>query len=507
MEVAGRIKIFTDEKEITRENIIPILQKAYAKHRLNARKMQELIDFHGGLQKLPYQKIVRPEVNIQTVDNLAKYVTTFHCGYFWGIPAIFTQRGNNEHHKTDADTDSYGISALNEMMLNGISIGKENQKLAYWVEVCGIGHRLVDIKRDWENEEHQSSYADLYTLDPRNAFCVYHNGIGEKKMLGVTFFRTSSGKISYTCFTDTTQYEIGAWKIESEEPNLLGKIPIVEYERAIDLSGCFESQVDMMDNLNSLTSSFCNDSVQRTQEIWFGTNFDLPKDENGNTVKIENGKWIIAQSTQDGKEPKLQPLASTLDGQATLTGIESTRNEILKECYVPVSTGEGNNSTGVAQNVISGWSATETDAARKEQLIRGSDKEQLDLILRAIKYVPTKILPADDPLRKVHASDVDIKYIRSKAYDLNSKCNALGTLLAHGIEARQAIKATNVFDDSEQAYLDSSELIEQFQEHAFGETKEEKTESTENRLSQDLGDQSENSPIIDSMNTSQKSME
>ena len=134
----GREKIFTDEKEINKSNVLKVLKKAYAIHRRNAGDAQYLIDYEAGVQPLPYKKIVRSDIDIRTTDNMANYVTEFWKGYFWGTPPIYTQRGNNEHHNTDEEVDSKGISALNEMMLNGLCIGRERQKLADFVEKTGM---------------------------------------------------------------------------------------------------------------------------------------------------------------------------------------------------------------------------------------------------------------------------------------------------------------------------------------------------------------------------------
>ena len=130
----GRLKIFTDVKEINRDNVVSVLKKAYSIHRQNAWDMQYLIDYEAGIQPLPYTKEVRPEIDIKTCDNMANYVTEFWKGYFWGTPPIYTQRGNKSHDGTDEAVDSSGISALNEMMLNGLSIGRERQTLADFVE-------------------------------------------------------------------------------------------------------------------------------------------------------------------------------------------------------------------------------------------------------------------------------------------------------------------------------------------------------------------------------------
>ena len=62
----GREKIFTDEKEINKSNVIKVLKKAYAIHRRNAGDAQYLIDYEAGVQPLPYKKIVRSDIDIRT---------------------------------------------------------------------------------------------------------------------------------------------------------------------------------------------------------------------------------------------------------------------------------------------------------------------------------------------------------------------------------------------------------------------------------------------------------
>ena len=65
----GRQKIYTDAKEITADNIIKELSKAYEKHKFNRLEMQYLIDFEAGDQPLDRPKIVRPEINNKVTDK------------------------------------------------------------------------------------------------------------------------------------------------------------------------------------------------------------------------------------------------------------------------------------------------------------------------------------------------------------------------------------------------------------------------------------------------------
>ena len=503
---AGRIKIFTDQKEINKENVLSVLRKAYAKHRINAANTQFLFDYEAGIQPLPYEKIVRTEINIQTSDNMANYVAEFHKGYFWGLPIIYTQRGDQEHHGTDADIDSQGISALNEMMLNGICIGRENQILADFVEKSGIGHRIVDVKTDWEDEEYQRAYVNLYTLDSRNTFCVYYAGVGRPKVMGATFTKIS-GKLYFTCFTKTRRFEISGDEVK-EYINPLGMIPIVEYERSVDRSGCFERQISLMDNLNSMVSNFANDVAQKTQEIWWGNDIEFPVDEKtGEPKKPKSGQWLLTHSdSSGGTNQKIQPMSSTFDSTPTLNAITDTRNEILKQCFVPMQySSEGGGSTGIASSLSSGWDATAVDADRKQQLIEGAVREELVLILKAISLADKKYLPDGDPLRKIHSTDIDLKFTRRQNWDIATKSNAFATLVSHGVHGRHALKVANMFDDVEQVYIDSKHGIEEYQKSAYGE---DNSGDSSDRIMQDSSDQAENSPLIDGpqTNASQQSV-
>ena len=338
----GRIKIFTDQRVITKDNVLSVLRKAYSKHKKNASDIQFLIDYERGEQPLQRPKNIRADINIQANDNLANYIKEFKIGYFWGTPVTLVQRGDNEHHKTNSETDSVGISALNEMLKNGNSIGKKNMELAEFVEVSGIGHRIVEIKRDFGDGEVPDTYVNIHTLDSRNAFCVYYAGVGQPKVMGVTFAKIS-GKNFFTCITDTSIFEIRGDTI-NEYINPFGMINIVEYERSVDRTGCFERQIPLMDELNIMVSDFANDVAQKTQEIWWGNDIEFPIDEStGDPIKPQSGQWLLTHSdSSGGTNQKIQPMSSTFDSTSTLNAIGDTRTKILQNAKVPIQyTSEG----------------------------------------------------------------------------------------------------------------------------------------------------------------------
>lgn len=466
----GRKKIMTNVKEITRENIIDVLKKAYSTHMINVYWIQYLIDYERGIQPLQRPKTVRKDIDIRTTSSLPNYIKEFNIGYSWGSPIMLVQRGNKELHETDSNTDDLGISALNEQLKNIENIGYKDQCVAEFIETVGIGHKMVDIKTDFPQSldgQYVGSLVEDYYLDCRYAFCVYYNGPGQKKLIGATFLE-DEGKIYFTCTTDRWRFEIEDWKIVEQQINPFGMVNIVEFERLPDRTGCFERAIPKIDALNILESDFANDVSQRTQEMWWGDNIDFKEDENGNPVKPKSGDWILTTS-HDGTVAKIQPLSSNFDGGSTLNAIADSRTTILQDCYVPIQySSSGGGSTGTAMDMSSGWSAIELMALRKQQITERAKREELELILRAFKQVPTRILPADSPLRKVHASDCEMRFLRSKNYEMSIKMTSFATGFQNGIHPRHLLNYIQAFADNEQVYLDSKDTFEALQKNMIG---------------------------------------
>lgn len=495
MRLLGRQKIYTDADSIDKNNIVEVLQKAYAKHRQNVLEMQYLIDYERGEQPLQREKTVRADIDIRVNSSLPNYIKKFKKGYNWGSPILLVQRGDKEIHNTNSDIDDSGISGLNEILKNGENISFKDQQMAEFLEICGIGHRMIEPKTFPETvNEIPESLVNIYTLDSRFAFVVYHNGPSQREMMGVSYVKRS-GKNYFTCFTDTERFEIEAGEIKFHTVNILGQIPIVEYERSVDRTGCFERKIKEIDALNILESDFVNDVSQRTQELWWGDNIDFREDEKGNPVKPKSGDWILTYSS-DGKVAKIAPLSSSFNGSSTLDAIKNQRATILQDCYVPIQyESSGGGSTGTATDMASGWSAAELDALQEQQMTERGKRKEISLILKAIKTIPSRVLPSDSPIRRVHVSDIEFRFLRKKSVDMSIKANTFATLVSHGINGRHALRYIDAFDDVEQVYNDSKEGIEAYQKYAYENSAE--TGAETNNTSSDPQNQISNSPIID----------
>ena len=105
---------------------------------------------------------------------------------------------------------------------------------------------------------------------------------------------------------------------------------------------------------------------------------------------------------------------------------------------------------------------------------------------------------SDSPLLDLKASDVYIKFTRQKTYDLGTKTNAMVAMIKAGVNGRIAMQTVDLFSDVAQAWADSKETIEKYQESLV--VKKEDVNIDEKRETADLTDQTGNSPILDGMN-------
>lgn len=535
----GRLVLYTDVEEITYDNVIEVLRDVIPDHRINARDMQFLLNYDSGIQPLQREKKTRTDIDSQCVDNVANEVTEFNLGFKWGNTITLVQNGDGK--------DKQICKAITELNKNYemAKIKAKTQELGRYVEVCGVGNVLIDTNTEWEEGK---PYFTLDVLDPRVSFVVHSSYYTDHRpMLGVTFRRSKkTGNTYYTCFTKDSRYEIlnlqeitnGNYHVEEQwlhnkrsgELNPLGVVPIVEYIRSFDRTGCFERQISEMDNLNLLISDFTNDVDQNTQAIWHGNDVEFPKEVITNSdgsvtemiKKPSTNEWVMTYTSPDGKQPFINPLAVTYDYSGMLNNIITRRQLILQKCNVPQRNDNSGGSTGIAMSDATGWTQAETSASKQQMITDSCKLEEVEVVLSAIATSP--YVEQDNVLRKLHVSDVEPNIKRQKTYEMTTKANTIATLLSHGIRGDYVLNAIPFFDDPNEVWVGSRDLIEMYQNSVFGEKEEvEETvnptleeNSNENeavggldeespnsdRIMQDQSDQVENSPMIDTNRTS-----
>lgn len=528
MRYQGRIVIYTDAPEITEDNVIEVLQRAYGQHTLNANRIQFLLDYDAGNQPLQRTKKVRADIDCHCVDNVANEITEFNLGFKWGNPITLVQ-DTSEQEKGIADA----VTELNKQYKLA-KIKTKTQELGRYIEIGAICNVLIDTNTEWSDGK---SYFTLDVLDPRTSFVVRSNYYTDHRvMLGVTYRHDSiSGNNYFTCFTDKQRFEIenlnkvidgapideikqGTWQHgqRSGELNPLSIVPIVEYYRSHDRMGAWERQISEMDNLNLLVSDFTNDVDQNTQAIWHGNDVEFPtvtvKDDEGNDVQITkkpgSNEWVLTYTSQDGKQPKIEPLTIVYDYSGMLNNIISRRQLILQKCNVPQRNDNSGGSTGVAMSDATGWSQAETAAAKQQMIIDSCKMEEVEVVLAAIRA--SSYVPQDSSLRQLTVADVEPNIKRQKTYEMSTKVNAMATLISHGFSLEDTVNSIPFFDDPSAVCARSGKNVKKYQESQVfannstmtgGEGGVDEPPPNADRTMQDLSDQISNSPMIDKSRT------
>lgn len=515
----GRLKIYTDVKEITYKNVIDVLRKAYGKHLTNVADMNYLIDYEAGEQPLMREKKTRPEIDCVCIDNLAHYIVEFHLAFDWQNPITIVQRGIKDSGKKE---EPEGISLLNEnYAIDGNA--KKMLEVGWYVERTGLGFTYEDAVKEIDYEE-GDSYFNTSVLDPRCTFVVYSSAyIDKRPMMGVTYRHDNeTGNNYFTVFTKEWRYEIvnlieiingektEEWlhKSKSGEKNPLNKLPIVEWTRSNDRTCAFEHLLDQLDYYNLLLSDYGNSVEEVVQSIWHVNDVEFEEDENGNPVtKPKPNSWFQTFTTQDGRTPIVEPLSVNYDYSGQLANINATRARILEEANVPNRDTTSGGSTGVAADTITGYEAAESAAVKKQALIEDAKMKQVEVDLACLKI--SSAINIDNPMLLLTKKDCQVSIKRQKNYELTTKANFFATMVSHGIHGLHAIQAMNTFGDPNQVYEDSKELIEAYQNSIFkkdnqAEGGEGEQKPNKDRLEQDLSDQVTNSPNIDGMTTNQE---
>ena len=215
-QLFGRREIFTDEAEITRENVVEVLSKAVTVHAGNQNDIQYLYDYYRGKTPiLGKTKEVRENINHKVAVNRAGEIVNFKLGYGFGEPVQYIRRGSNEDLSDDIDR-------LNEYMYMADKTA-EDKSLAEWMYIAGHGYRMLLPSKDEE------SPLLIYTLDPRYTFVVRYNGLGNKILMGVKAVQRENQVILYSVYTKDMYYEIENGIITKAEAHVLGDVPIFEY--------------------------------------------------------------------------------------------------------------------------------------------------------------------------------------------------------------------------------------------------------------------------------------
>ena len=446
MQLHGRRMIKTDESEVTIDNVVTILRKALPFHWKNRSEINYLWHYYKGRQPILNRvKLVRPEIANKIVENRADEIVSFKSGYLMGEPLQYVTRGN-------AESIADAINQLNEYVFAEEKPAKDKE-LADWFHICGTSFRMVLPDEDGEEDD---SPFEIYTLDPRNTFVVYHNGLGNKPVLGVKYVIDEKGVITYSCYSKYEYFEIVESKIVKCEPHILGDIPIIEYPLNLARIGAFELVVPLLDAINLTDSNRIDGVEQFIQALLLFHNVDISSDD---YKKLREEGAIKFKDIDPQLKAEVAYLTNSLNQGETQTLVDHMYQTVLTICGMPNRNGGSSTSdTGSAVIMRDGWSDAEARAKNSELMFKKSERRFLKLVLNICRTLVGMDL-------KVH--NIEIRFTRRNYENILQKAQVLDLLLKNGkVHPRLAFEHCGLFVDSDLAYALSAEYVEEQEKKA-----------------------------------------
>ena len=472
MVLKGRREIFTDVKEITKENICEVFTEAFNVHLLNASEIKYLQEYERGVQPvLQRVKEVRPEINYKIVENHAAEITAFKVGYVFGSPVSFVQRASVDIDGKNGAADDAKISVLNEMMYEE---GKaaQDKALGKDISVCGVGYRIVLPKK----VKTGISAFNMLRLNPQTTFVVRFNDIYRKVAVAFSYVTLKDGSIRAGAYTDKYYFELegnqSSVHIVEEKPNRIG-IPIIEYKNDDERMGCFERVISLLDALNEATSDRVNGLAQFVQSILWMNNCEI---DSAQMEQLKDKLGLLTKS-EPGNPASVQYLTATLDQAQTQTLIDYLYEQILQIAGVPGREQSTGGNTGQAIMLSNGWQIAEQHARITTTTFIESELEMLKVVLKICSLTETGDIAA------LKLSDIDVKFSRNRTDSLLVKTQGLMNQLQAGIHPLIAITNCGLYSDPQSVWNDSKPYLGKWLYDAEGDDVDVKEAVSDSRRS------------------------
>lgn len=439
MAYCGRRKIFTDVSTITSENVMEVLRKTLTVHWTNKAEIDYLYRYYRGNQPiLARVKEVRPEINNKVVENRANEIVSFKVGYLMGEPVQYVSRGDDE-------SVAVNVTKLNDYVLSEDKAVKDKE-LADWSHICGTSYRMVLPDGDADVEEDEAPF-EIFTLDPRYCYVVYHNSLGEPPVMAVKFVETEDNGILYSIYTKDRYFEIkDEHEILRDEEQVLG-IPIIEYPLNNARLGAFEIVLPLLDAINTVESNRLDGVEQFVQSLMLFHNVDISSED---YKKLRDEGAIKFKDIDPQFKAEIEYLTAEMNQTQTQTLVDSMYDTVLTICGMPNRNGGSSTSdTGSAVIMRDGWSAAEARAKDTELMFKKSEKEFLKLLLRICRDLSDLTLKL---------SGLEIRFTRRNYENISQKATVLTTMLGNPkIAPILAFTHCGMFSDPQIAYKMSME--------------------------------------------------
>jgi SPP1 family phage portal protein len=474
----GRRPIYTGETEITRDNVIDVLQKTLSIHQKNRAEIVFLQNYEKGIQPVINRtKVNNADINNKIIVNIASEITAFKEAEFAGEPIQYvSRRGNKDVRKKEEDENgelvkeiTEKVASVNDMM---ISEGKQalDLEMAHDMFTCGVTYRLTYSNSDdpdWDEFLDEAPF-EICKPDVENTYLVKFNDVKKRPAMGVTyvFKDPPRSEVEYTVYTKDVTYTITGTangeglEITDEKKHNFGLVTLVEYPCNPDRIGAFEYVLTLLDAINLTFSNQLDGVEQFIQALMVFDGVDISREQ---LLALKDlGAIQLPPTTNSNGGKKLYYLNEQLD-QSQTNSLVSAMKQIVYEIVGMPSQGSantGDSSNNGAVILRNGWWHAEARALQTQAMWKRAETEFLKIVLKMCRQ--------NDMLEGLKISDLEPRFWRQSYEDLLVKNQSFQVLRAAGMPAIQAFKYSHLSKDPEADAI----IYDEYQQRLAEELKE-----------------------------------
>ena len=423
----------TEVEELQISDILSIIvehKQFLSKYRKNERY------YDGDHEILNRKALDSSKPNNKVVLDLPAYTVDVRTGYFSGEPIVFTSENEKQHELIRKIIEDNDFQYLNTELDVMSSI---------------YGHAFMIVYIDEEGD------IRLGIDDPYNTLVIHDTTIERNVMGAIRYFEfkdvvTNDDMIKITLYTKHTIYELegplNSPVVVSEQQNIFGEIPVIEFMENSNRRGSFEKQISIVDAMESILSSTINEIeyfdnaylhlkgvVDNLNEL---DNFDGDPFED-----MKNNRTLITLGDGDAKF-----LTKDINDTYIEHTLERLKDDYHKLCKTPALNEESfGNASGVSLKYK--LFNLEKDVSRKESQWRKSLQKMLKIIT---VYHNIKAMNFD-------YRDIRVTFVRALPHNEAEAADIISKLV--GIVSRKTLIAQLDFIDDPEYEMKQLELENQ----------------------------------------------
>lgn len=431
----GRTIAYTnisDPKDITRENIVQIIDSTSGIFEENKASIQYLWNYLHGDQPILYKKKdIRPEINSKIEVNRAEEIVKFKNGQTYGEPIQYVSRSKEEATVKKVDT-------LNNYLLDA---GKHEKDITHgeWQSAVGTSFLAVQMKDD-------EIPFNIVVPTPLDTYIIYSK-LTQEPMVAVQELEDDKGKYK-VAYTKGMQYVIRDSVVELSQVHTFEDIPIIEYPNNAERISDIEIVIDLLDAINETASDRADGVKQFVQSLMVFKNCAI---DDATYAKLRQAGALSIKSSRD-MDSSVDMLTQELSQSDTQVVIDDMWDCVESILGMPSRQTEGSGDRVGSTFLKNGWDFSKQRANLKDPYVIEAEKRLCKVVLTLIGRTNRD---CDITIR-----DFDVKVQHSPIDNLAVKTTSLQILIESGVDPLMAITTVGLFNDTEKVYLASKKSFD-----------------------------------------------